>query len=193
VSAVEGELVEHAHDGVGEPAGGVGRERRLGGAAEAREVDGVDAVALAQLGRGLEERGLRRPEAVQQQHLAVAVADGQRPHGPAGQADVVEVQQRRPAVRAREAALEADGQVEVAAGVEQALREGLDARDLTLAQAQPGVRVGADDHVRAPTCPRADMGATLGEADLPRLAHVAEADVVGGVEARLGAQIALRQ
>ena len=61
--------------------------------------------------------------------------------------DVVEAQQRGAAVGQAEQALEADGEVEVAARVERALREGLDAGELAVAQAQPGRRVGADGDV----------------------------------------------
>ena len=46
-----------------------------------------------------------------------------------------------------EQALEADREVEIAAGVEPALAERLDARELALAQLQPGLGVGADHDV----------------------------------------------
>ena len=73
-------------------------------------------------------------------------------------------------------------------------RERLDAGELALAQLQPGLGVGADHDVglaaaRAGAHARADRGA----AHLPAAADVAEADVVGGVEARLRAEVAGRE
>ena len=61
--------------------------------------------------------------------------------------DVVDAQQRRAAVGEAEHALEADREVEVAARVEAALRERLDAGELALAQREPGLGVRADDDV----------------------------------------------
>jgi hypothetical protein len=90
--------------------------------------------------------------------------------------------------------LEADGPVEVAAHVEQAPGEGLDARQVTAPQAQPGVGVGPDHDVRAAARnPLADPGAVLGTSDLPRVAHVAQAHVVGHITSLVAAQIALGQ
>src|SRR6185503_4042903 len=94
----------------------------------------------------------------------------------------------------REAALEGQGAVEIAADVEEALQERLGARQRALAQAQPGLGVGPDRHVRpAPRDALADRRLLLGQADLPRLAHVAEAHVVRRVQPGLSAQIALRE
>ena len=165
---------------------------RLAGAAEAGEVERVDAVAAAERGGGVEERGLGRRRA-----RAGAGRPGPSPivsveTFSAPDRHVVDAQQRRAAVREPEQALEADREVEVAAGVEPALRERLDARELALAQAQPRRGVGADR--RRPAGARGahpDAGAVGRAADLPGVADVAEAHVVGGVEARLGAQIAL--
>ena len=65
---------------------------------------------------------------------------------------------------------------------------------LALAQPQPGLGVGADDDVGpAVRDALAHARAVRGAADLPGVAHVAEAHVVGRVEARLGAEIALRE
>ena len=90
--------------------------------------------------------------------------------------------------------LEADREVEVAAGVQQALRERLDAGEITAAEAEPGVGVGADHDVGGPAGhPGADAGAVGGTADLPGVPDVAQADVVGRVEPRLRAQVALGQ
>ena len=111
-----------------------------------------------------------------------------------GQRDVVDAQQRRAAVGQAEQALEADGQVEVAAGVEQALPEGLDARQLALAQGQPGLGVGADDDVGlAPRAALAHARPVGRAAHLPGLADVAQAHVVGRVEVLRRAEIALGQ
>ena len=103
-------------------------------------------------------------------------------------------QQRLAAVRETEESLEADGEVEVATGIQLALPERLDPRQRALAQPQPGGRVAADRHVGlgprdAPPRPCA----VPVKADLPRVPEISEADVDGGVEIRLGAQIPLWQ
>ena len=74
------------------------------------------------------------------QHDVGAVAHRQRRDPAARELDVVDAQQRRAPVGQAEQALEADGQVDVAARVEQALPEGVDARQLALAQGQPRLR-----------------------------------------------------
>ena len=67
-------------------------------------------------------------------------------------------------------------------------------RELALAQLQPGLGVGADHDVGLALARAGpDAGAERGAADLPAAADVAEPDVVGGVEARLGPEIAGRQ
>ncbi len=102
----------------------------------------------------------------------------------------MDAQQRGPAVGQPPHALEADREVEVATGVEEALGEGLDARELAAAQPQPGPGVGADHDVRAARRDAlADPRPVGGAAHLPGVADVAQADVVGGVEAGLGAEI----
>ena len=107
---------------------------------------------------------------------------------------VVHAQQRRAAVREPEQALEAEREVQLAARVQAALGERLDARQLALAQLQPGGGVGADRDVRPPARrARAHAGAVRGAADLPRVPDVAQAHVVRGVEARLRAEIAARE
>ena len=108
---------------------------------------------------------------------------------------VADAQQRRAAVREPEQALEAERQVQLAAGVEQALGERLDARQLALAQRGSQVcGVGADRDVRpAPRGAHPHARAVGGTADLPGVAHVAQAHVVGGVEARLRAEVAARE
>ena len=106
--------------------------------------------------------------------------------------DVVDAHERRPAAGEAEHPLEADREVEVAAGVEQALRERLDAGQLAAAEAEPGVGVGADHDVGvAAGHAGADAGAVGGTAHLPRVADVAEPDVVRRVEVAVGAQVAL--
>ena len=113
---------------------------RLRRSAEARQVERVDPVARARERRGgVEERGLGGAQAVDADHVG-AVAHGQRRHPPARKRDVMDAQQRRAPVGQAEHALEADGQVDVAAGVELALPEGLDARQLAFAQGQPRLR-----------------------------------------------------
>ena len=78
----------------------------------------------------------------------------------------MDAHERRAPVGQAEQALEADGQVDVAAGVEQALPEGVDARQLALAQGQPRLRVGPDDDVGlaagASPCARAPRGSCSG-------------------------------
>src|SRR5689334_6833482 len=189
--------VEPIHDldrGVGEPARRVRSGQRLGGAAEARQVEGVDAVARAgERRRRVEERGLGRAQAVEA-HDVGPFAHGERRDAAARELDVVDAQQRRAPVGQAEQALEADGQVHVAAGVEPALPEGVDARELPVAQGQPGLRVGPDDDVGLPARGALAHARAMGRAaHLPGAPHVAQTDVVGGVEALRGAEIALGQ
>ena len=128
------------------------------------------------------------------QHDVGAFAHRQRRDPAARRLDVVDAHERRASVGQAEQALEADGQVDVAAGVEQALPEGVDARQLALAQGQPRLGVGPDDDVGLAAGGALAHARAVGRAaDLPRAAHVAEADVVGGVEALRGAEIALGQ
>ena len=86
--------------------------------------------------------------------------------------DVVDPQQRRAAAREPEEALEADREVEVAARVQPALAERLDAGELALAELEPGLGVGADHDVGL-ACGRAGAhaGAERGAAHLPASAR----------------------
>jgi hypothetical protein len=70
VGGLDLQRVHHAADRLGEPRCRVRGGRRLGGAAEAGQVERVDAVAiLRQQRRAVEERGLGRAEAVDQQDV----------------------------------------------------------------------------------------------------------------------------
>jgi hypothetical protein len=89
----------------------------------------VDPVVAAERRGGVEERRLGATEAVQQQDIG-ALAHGQSRDAVAALLDVVDTQQRRAAVGEAEHALEADGEVEIAASGEAPLRERLDARDV---------------------------------------------------------------
>ena len=88
--------------------------------------------------RSRRSRALVAAEAVDQDRRLGAVPGGEggdlRPAG----LDVVDAQQRRAAVGEPEEALEADREVEVAAGPEAARAEGVEAREAALAQRQPG-------------------------------------------------------
>ena len=87
------------------------------------------------------------PETVQEQDVR-PVAHGERRDARAVlEHDVVDAHERRAAAGEAEHALEADREVEVAAGIEEALRERLDTGQLAPAQPQPGVGVGADHDV----------------------------------------------
>ena len=141
------------------------------------------------------KRGLRAAEPVEQEHVAgpspiVSVEMRWRPTGTSWM--------RRsggPAVGQAEQALEADREVEVAARVERALARTPRRRTARprAARSQVAASVPIDDVGRAPRDARAHAGAVRGAADLPRAADVAQADVVGGVEAGVGAQVALGQ
>jgi hypothetical protein len=194
VGPVDGHGVHRLQHRLGEPASGVRRGDRLRRAAEAGEVERVHAVAgVGQGGGGLEERALGSAEAVEQQHVRARAGREDRDRA-AGQAEAVDAQQRRAPVGQAEAALEAHGEVDRAARVDQAPPERLGPRQLALAQAHPRARVRADDDVGpSASGATAHAGGALGEADLPGAAEVAEADLVAGVEAALGAQIPLRQ
>src|SRR3954466_13650938 len=194
VGAPDLQGVHHLDRGVGEPAGRVRAGEGLRGASEAREVEGADAVARArERRRRVEERGLGRAQPVDA-HDVRALAHRQRRDAAARELDVVDAHQRRAPVGQPEQALEADGQVDVAAGVEQPLPEGVDARELPLAQGQPRLRIGPDDDVGLAARGALAHARAVGRAaHLPRAPHVAQADVVGGVEALRRAEIALGQ
>src|SRR5512133_507912 len=194
VGAPDVQRVHHLDRGVGEPASRVRAGEGLGGAAEAGQVERVDAVARArQRCGGVEERRLGRAQPVDA-HDVRAYAHRQRRDAAPGQLDVVDAHQRRAPVGQAEQALEADGQVHVAAGVEPALPEGVDARELALAQGQPRLRVGPDDDIGLTARGALAHARAVGRAaHLPRAPHVAQTDVVGGVEALRGAEIALGQ
>ena len=77
VRALDAQGVHDAGDACGEEARVVGRSRGLARGAEAGQVDRVHAVGAAERRRRVEERGLGRPEAVEQQHVgAVAHRQG---------------------------------------------------------------------------------------------------------------------
>ena len=193
VRAVDVQRVHRRQHGVGEPARRVGRGRGLGRRAEAGQVEGMDAVALRERCGGVEKRALRAAEAVQQQHVG-AGAHRQRGDPPAAQVHVVDAQQRPAPVLEAEEPLERDREVEVAACIQQPLAECLDARQLAAAQVDPRRRVGADDDVGG-TARRtlAHAGAVRGAAHLPGMADVAQHDAPGRVEARVRAEVAVRE
>ena len=87
-------------------------------------VRGVHAVALAEGRGGGEQRRPRPPEPVQQQNVG-AVTHRQRRDVVAADRDVVNLQQRGPALREAEHSLEADGVVEVAVDAQLAALEGV--------------------------------------------------------------------
>ena len=114
-----------------------------------------------------------------------------------GRADrhVVDAQQRRAAAGQAEQPLEADGEVEVAARVQAALGERLDAVEArpraARSQVWASVPMVTSGLRRRQPAPHAR--AVLGAADLPGAADVAEPDVPGRVEARPAPEVALRQ
>jgi hypothetical protein len=152
----------------------------------------VDPIAAGgQRGGHVEERGLRGAQAVDAEHVGPG-AHAQRGDAAAGELDLVDPQQRRAARGQAEHPLEGDRAVDVAPGVQQPLGEGRDARDLAGAQPQPGVGVGADDDVGpAARHALADSRPVRRAADLPRVADVPQAHVVGHVEPVVRAQIPL--
>ena len=102
----------------------------------------------------------------------------------------VHPQQRRTAAGEPEEPLEAERQVEVAARVEAALGERVEPGQPPLSQAEPGGGVGADDHVGLAHAGRPHVAALAARSHLPGPPDVPEADLEGGVEAGLGAQVA---
>jgi len=120
--------VHHGQHVLGEPAGVVAAARRLARGPESRQIGRVDAVALAERGRGLKQRGSGPAEAVQEQNVG-AVTHGQGGDPLVAGGHVVNLQQRRTVgpTRAPEHALEADRVVEVAAHRQASLLEGVDA------------------------------------------------------------------
>ena len=183
VRAVDAELVHHAEDDAGEVAGAVGRRA----AWRSRR-------SPAGRGRGRGSRRARGAAAVSKNDDLVAP----RPwmsitSGPSPMVSV-EIACGRPGRRGSAAAaggrpeaehaLEADGEVEIAARVQAALGERLDAVELALAQLEPGLGVRPDRDVGlAAGQAGAHAGAVRRAADLPRAADVAETEVPGGVEA----------
>ena len=195
VGAADVERVHHLDHRVGEPARRVRPGDGLGRAAEAGQVERVDAVAGARERR----RRCRRTRPWSRPGRGCRRRRGPSP--------IVSVDTRRPGSRTswmrtsggrplgrRNMPSKPIGQVDVAARVEQALPEGLDARQLALAQGQPRLGVGADDDVGlAAGGALAHARPVRRAAHLPGAAHVAEAHVVGGVEALRGAEVALGQ
>ena len=109
------ERVHDAEHDAGEVLGAVGRGA-LRGPAEARQVDRVDAVALAgEAGGGVEEGRLGRAEAVDEDDVARPSPIVRVEMRELADRDVVDAQQRRAAAGEAEHPLEADGEVEVAA------------------------------------------------------------------------------
>ncbi len=184
VGPVDRELVHQPEHAVGVPARVVAARGRLAGGAETGQIGRVDAVAGAERGGGLEQRGPGAAEAVQEQDVGARAHRQGRDPVPAD-VDVVDPQQRGAATDETEHPLERDGEIEVAADREQALLEGVDAGQLAPAQSHPRVGVGGDVDVGlAAGQALADAGAMWGAADLPAAPDVAQADVVGGVELR---------
>ncbi len=142
----------------------------------------MDGALSGQRGDRFEERGLVGAEAVQAEHLVRAVAGDQgRDPRPAG-LDLGDPQQRVATAGEPEVALEAERQIEVAAGIEATLREGVEPREASLAQPDPGRGVGADDDVGFAGRGGANLATAAAGADLPRASDVAEADLEGRVE-----------
>src|SRR5207248_92689 len=108
--------------------------------------------------------------------------------------DVVDLNQRRPAARQPEQPLEGHGIVEVAPDLQLAALERLHSGQLAAPQPGPRLGVGGDGHIRpAPAGSLADPGGVAGAADLPGMPQIAELYVVGGVEAGVSAQVAVRE
>jgi hypothetical protein len=107
---------------------------------------------------------------------------------------IANVKEGRTAAGQPEQAFEGDGLIEIAAYLEAAIAEGLQPGELTPAQPHPGVRVGLDRDIRTPARGSlADEGSALSAPDLPDSSQIAQANVVGRVEARIGAEISLRE
>ena len=121
VGAVDRQRVHEAQHVAGEELGVVGSAERLGGGAEAGQVDRVHRVLGRQRGDGLIEGALGAAEAVDQDHVLLAAAGGEAGDPRPAHPHVVDPQQRRAVVGEPEEALEADRLVEVAAGPEAAL------------------------------------------------------------------------
>ena len=82
--------------------------------------------------------------------------------------------------------------IEIAADAEPPAPERLHSGQLAFAQREPGGRIRGDRHVSSPAGGSlAHPGGAPGEADFPRMADIAKADPVGGIEVRIRSQIAL--
>ena len=148
---------------------------------------------LTEAGRRLEQRRPGAAEPVEQQHVT-SVTHRQGRYAVAADGDVVDAEQRWTAPGESEHAFKADRVIEVAADRQAALSERVDPRHRALAERQPGPGVSRDRDVGAATGrPLANAGGVAGAADLPCVAEVAQLDVVGHVEPRLGTEIALGQ
>ena len=192
-ASLDPERVHQSEHDLSEPAGVVRAQRRLARGPEARKIRGVDAVPAAQGSRGLEERRPGAPQPVNQQDVW-AGAHGQGGDPVPAHRDVVDLKQRWPSAWEPEEPLEGDRVIQVPAHSEQPTLEGLDAGELALPQAHPGIRVGGDRDVGAhPRGPGPHPGGVRGAPDLPGPSQVTELDVVGRVEPRIGSQIALGQ
>jgi hypothetical protein len=90
--------------------------------------------------------------------------------------------------------LEGDGVVQVAADAETPLLEGVDSRQLALAKRQPGGCVGGDRDIGSPAGDAlAHPGAVRRATHLPRVSEVAQLDVIGRVETRVGPEVPVGQ
>ncbi len=141
------QLVHQPEHDLGEPAGVVGAERGLARRAEPGQIGGVDAVAPAQRSGRVEERGARPAETVEQQDVRARCPSSASRSGAVRPRRRWISHQRRAAAGAPEQALEVHGIVEVSPDLEQPALEGLDAREVALAQAHPRFGVGRDRDV----------------------------------------------
>ena len=125
------------HD-VGEPARVVGTEQRLARRAETRQIGCMHAVPAAQRRRRLEQRGASASQSMKQQHVGAAT-HRQRRDPVRSDRDVVDLEQRRATADEPEHPLERHRVVQVSVDRQQTLLERLDARELSLTKAHPGV------------------------------------------------------
>ena len=131
----------------------------------------MDRVVGGQGRDRLEERGLVRAKAVEADHRFGPVAGDEARDRGARNLDVGDPQQRRPVAREPEEPFESEGEIEVAARVEAALCERVEAGEAPLAQADPGSGIAPDDHVGLAGGGRADVDSARPARGPPRFAR----------------------
>jgi hypothetical protein len=89
-------------------------------------------------------------KAVEADHVVRALTGDEASNARSRDVDVRHLKERGPVARQPEEPLESEREVQVAACIEPALREGVESRQAALAERDPRRRVGSDDDIGIP-------------------------------------------